>query len=56
MATVNLNPYSTVANNWVVIGGGTAHGELANTNDANGVRDNAQNQDCTFELDDMGFG
>ena len=56
MATVNLNPYSTVANNWVVIGGGTAHGELANTNDANGVRDNAQNQDCTVELDDMGFG
>ena len=54
MATINLNPDSTVANNWVVIRGGTAHEELADTNTSSGIRDNAQNQDCTVELNDLG--
>ena len=58
MATVNLHPSGTVSGNqnWTVQGGGTAHGNLFDTDDTTGVRAAAQNRYCVVELDDYTSG
>ena len=57
MATVNLNPSSTVSNEWVINGGdGTVHGVLSDTDDTTSIRDNAQNQTAIVQLDDFTVG
>jgi hypothetical protein len=58
MATVNLHPSGTVSGDqdWTVQGGGTAHANLADSNDATGVRTSVQNDYCVLELDNYTVG
>ena len=57
MATVNLHPSSTVTNNWTIFGGsGTVHGNLADSDDKTGIRDNAINQTAAVQLDNYSDG
>tara|TARA_R100000008_G_scaffold82720_1_gene67281 strand:+ start:1691 stop:2272 length:582 start_codon:yes stop_codon:yes gene_type:complete len=56
MATVNLNPSSTVSNDWTVSGGdGTAHGVLSDST-TSAIRTQDQSDVCTVELDDYSAG
>ena len=58
MATVNLHPNGTVSadQDWTIVGGGTAHANLADSNDSTGVYATAQNKYCVLELDDYTAG
>jgi hypothetical protein len=57
MATVNLNPSSTVSNDWGIIGGaGTAHGVLSDGAAGTYIQTQAQYRACIVELDDYTAG
>ena len=58
MATVNLHPTGEVSGNqqWTVQGGGTSFGNLADSSDTTGVREDAQSRYCVLELDDYTAG
>jgi hypothetical protein len=57
MATVNLNPSSTVSNDWGIIGGaGTAHGVLSDGASGTYIQTQAQYRACIVELDDYTAG
>lgn len=57
MATVNLNPSSTVSNAWTINGGdGTVHGVLSDGASNSNIRTQAQNIACIVELDDYTAG
>tara|TARA_Y100000310_G_scaffold130980_1_gene130203 strand:+ start:108 stop:674 length:567 start_codon:yes stop_codon:yes gene_type:complete len=58
MATVNLHPNGIVTGNqqWTIQGGGTAEGNLADSDDTTGVRQAAQSRYCVVELDDYTSG
>ena len=55
MATVNLHPGSSVVSgsNWDIIGGGTLHSSLADSDDATLIRNDTQNETVIFLLDDL---
>ena len=55
MATVNLNPSSTVSSDWTTQGGGDAHAELADTNDSTAIQTQDQNDVCIVELANFAF-
>ena len=58
MATVNLRPFSIVSGNqqWTVQGGGTANGNLFDSNDFTGVYEGSQSRYCVLELADYTAG
>ena len=62
MATVNLHPSGTVTGDqqWTLVvggsGGGTAHLNLADSNDTTGVYTSSQIQYCVVELDNYTVG
>ena len=54
MATVNLDPSSTVSNQWTINGGdGTVHGVLTDGSGATSIRTPQQNRTSIVELDDF---
>ena len=53
MATVNLSPSGTSANDWTVVGGSTAHEVLSDTSDSSAVRTQDQNDRVVLTLDDF---
>jgi hypothetical protein len=56
MATVNLNPSSTVSNEWGIQGGGTAHGSLNDSNDSTAIQSTNIDETCIVQLDDYSSG
>tara|TARA_Y100000593_G_scaffold79711_1_gene148469 strand:- start:134 stop:718 length:585 start_codon:yes stop_codon:yes gene_type:complete len=57
MATVNLEPSSTVSNNWIITSGdGTAHGVLSDSADSSHITVGAQGKVCIVQLDDYSSG
>ena len=54
MATVNLNPSSTVSNQWTINGGdGTVHGVLTDGSGTTSIRTANQSRTSIVELDDF---
>ena len=56
MATTNLDPSSTVSNDWGTQGGGDAHVELADTDDNTSIQTATQNDVCIVGLGNFAFG
>ena len=57
MPTVNLNPSSTVSNDWPIVKPtGNAHGALSDSNISTYIRTPDQSDVCTVELDDYSAG
>ena len=56
MPTVNLNPSSTISNNWPTLSGATAHGALSDTNTATYIRTPDNLDVARFELDNYSSG
>ena len=56
MATINIEPTATVSNDWSTQGGGTAHAELADTNDNTSIDTQDQNDVCIVQLANFAFG
>lgn len=56
MATVNLNPESTVATSWVPAPSGTPHGVLSDGSPNTSIWADSQNLTCIVELDDYTAG
>ena len=59
MATVNLTPDVTVSNDWTAFttsGTGTAHENLADSDDNSGVRTQDQNDECIVTLTNYSAG
>ena len=57
MPTVNLNPSSTVSNDWPIVKPtGNAHGALSDSYKTTYIRTPDQNDTCTVELDDYSSG
>ena len=55
MATTNLDPSSTVSNDWGTQGGGAAHVELADTDDNTAIQTQDQNDVCIVGLTNFAF-
>ena len=55
MATVNIDPVSTVSSDWATQGGGDAHVELADTDDNTAIQTQDQNDVCIVALSNFAF-
>ena len=55
MATVNIDPVSTVSSDWATQGGGDAHVELADTDDNTAIQTQDQNDVCIVQLGNFSF-